>query len=135
MEAGVLAHRGRKQTRTQLRLQRLAERVVLRESERRNELAEPERLTRNGETSRCPMDERTRRITVHTPTEKENGNDPRNDEDRELRAVHRDLLHQGRRKARVARFQGRDRFPRPRRGRPRLGSLRLGRSWLEELRL
>ena len=41
------------EARPQLRLERLAERVVLRERERRDELAQAERRVGNGETSRC----------------------------------------------------------------------------------
>jgi hypothetical protein len=53
VEAGFLAHRDREQAGAQLRVERLAEGVVLRQGERRNELSEAERVCGNGETSRC----------------------------------------------------------------------------------
>ena len=53
VEARFLAQRRRQEARPQLRLERLAERVVLPQRERRHELTETEGLTRNGVTSRC----------------------------------------------------------------------------------
>jgi hypothetical protein len=42
IEAGLITQRRRQQARAQLRLERLAERIVLRQGEGRDELAEPE---------------------------------------------------------------------------------------------
>ncbi len=53
LEAGGLAHPRGEQARPQLRLQRLAERVVLRERERGDELGEAERRVQDGVSSRC----------------------------------------------------------------------------------
>ena len=52
-DAGLLSEPHGEQARPELRLQGLAERVVLREGERRDEFAQSERGKRNGETSRC----------------------------------------------------------------------------------
>ena len=53
LDAGGVAYPRREQTRAQLRLERLPERVVLRERERRDEFTEAERCGQDGETSRC----------------------------------------------------------------------------------
>ena len=53
VEPRGLADPGREQARAQLRLQRLPERVVLRERQRGDELTEAKRRVRNGESSRC----------------------------------------------------------------------------------
>ena len=55
-----------------------------------------------------------------------NDHDARNDEGRGFRPLPEDLLDQGRREAKAARVQGRDRLPRSHGGRPGLGDLRLG---------
>ena len=53
LEARGLADPRREQARPQLRLERLTERVVLRERQRRDELAEAKRCVQDGESSRC----------------------------------------------------------------------------------
>ena len=53
VEPGRVADPGREEARPQLRLERLAERVVLRQGERGNELTEAERRVGDRETSRC----------------------------------------------------------------------------------
>ena len=53
LESGGLADPRREQARAQLRLERLPERVVLRERQRRDELAEAKRCVQDGESSRC----------------------------------------------------------------------------------
>ncbi len=53
LESCGLADPRREQARPQLRLERLPERVVLRERQRRDELAEAKRCVEDGETSRC----------------------------------------------------------------------------------
>jgi hypothetical protein len=53
IEAGFLAQRHRQQARPQLRLERLSERVVLPQGERRHELTQTKTRLRNGVTSRC----------------------------------------------------------------------------------
>jgi hypothetical protein len=65
VEARLLTQRRPKEARPELRLERLAERVVLPESERRDELTQAERRTRNRETSRCVV--ARGRYTIHPP--------------------------------------------------------------------
>ena len=52
IELGLLAHPGGEQARSQLRLERLAERIVLRQGQRGHQLTEAKRRIQNGETSR-----------------------------------------------------------------------------------
>jgi hypothetical protein len=53
VEAGFFAQPRGEQARAELRLERLSERVVLRQREGRDQLAETEWGTGNGEISRC----------------------------------------------------------------------------------
>ena len=53
VEAPLITQPHGQEARPQLRLERLAERVVLRKSKRGDELTHPQRFRRNRETSRC----------------------------------------------------------------------------------
>jgi hypothetical protein len=70
VEAGFLADVDGQQARAQLRLERLAEGVVLGEGERRDELTQAKRRIRYGESSRCVAI--PSRYTLHrSPSRKE----------------------------------------------------------------